>query len=242
MRKRQVAKMNVNRKIQDITNTIMERIIMESAMDEVANYPQNFSMDDFKKLRSFSQRVNYCEQRLKRLGSGSVRIVYLIDDTTVLKLAKNNKGIAQNRAEAEDSYARDNELTTEVYDTDENYLWVEMQFARRAKADDFRKLTGHDFKFMCGFIDFVHSWYGRYTQYGQCRDAEKYEEFLESDEYEYSFFWSLADYMNNFQLEAIGDLKRPSSWGVVKDKDGSERIVIVDMGLNDDVYGGFYKR
>ena len=224
-----------------IKSTVRE-VLLETAIDELANYPQSFSMDEFKKLTSFNARVKYCNQKLYRLGSGSGRIVYQIDDATVLKLAKNMKGVAQNEAEADDWYARQEGLTTEVYDVDEKYLWVEMQLARKARVADFKKLTGHDFKFMCGFIDYVRSLYARRTMWEPYIDKETYDKLVESEDFEDTFFYTLYVYMTNMTLDVVGDLKRASSWGVVKDKDGEERLVIVDMGLNDNVYNEYYKR
>lgn len=51
----------------------------------------------------------------------------------------------------------------------------------------------------------------------------------------------LYDYMANTGLEAYGDLTRISSWGVVR-RDGGEDIVLIDFGLDDDVYANFYAR
>ena len=59
-------------------------------------YPVSFNMDEFKGIRSFADRVKYCENRLKKLGAGTSRRVYQIDNEKCLKLAKNRKGIAQN--------------------------------------------------------------------------------------------------------------------------------------------------
>ena len=74
----------------DITNPLDEN------MDEA--YPTSFNIEEFKQLKSFNQRIQYCEQHLQRISSGSSRIVYKIDDEKVLKLAKNKKGLAQNEA------------------------------------------------------------------------------------------------------------------------------------------------
>ena len=64
-------------------------------------YPASFNMEEFKNMKSFNQRIQYCEQNLQRISSGSSRIVYRIDDEKVLKLAKNKKGLAQNEAEVD---------------------------------------------------------------------------------------------------------------------------------------------
>lgn len=58
---------------------------------------------------------------------------------------------------------------------------------------------------------------------------------------EYTIFYELNDYLGNYQLEAIGDLKRISSWGIVN-RDGEERLVLVDYGFNDFVNDEYYSR
>ena len=47
--------------------------------------------------------------------------------------------------------------------------------------------------------------------------------------------------MDGIGLESVGDLKRPSSWGVVK-RNGADEIVLIDFGLDDEVYDNFYRR
>ena len=61
--------------------------------DEVLGeeYPSSWNIEEFANLKSFNQRKNYCEQNLRRISSGSGRIVYQVDNEKVLKLAKNKK-------------------------------------------------------------------------------------------------------------------------------------------------------
>jgi hypothetical protein len=49
-------------------------------------------MDEFKGLITFKDRITYCDNNLKKISSGSGRIVYMIDDIKVLKLSKIVKG------------------------------------------------------------------------------------------------------------------------------------------------------
>lgn len=100
--------------------------LIESLIDE--DYPSNFNSEEFKKLKSFNQRVNYCNNNLTRISSGSSRIVYKIDEEKVLKLAKNKKGLAQNEIEISyGNYYDLNDIVAKVFDSDSNNLWVEME-------------------------------------------------------------------------------------------------------------------
>ena len=61
---------------------------------------EGFRLDMLISATSFKQRLAYCREMLgDPIGEGSSRIVFRIDDETVLKLAKNSKGIAQNLEE-----------------------------------------------------------------------------------------------------------------------------------------------
>ena len=79
-----------------ITESQLKNIIQKELEED---YPINWNVEDFKKLNSFNKRIQYCEEKLTRISSGSSRIVYKIDESKVLKLGKNKKGIAQNEAE-----------------------------------------------------------------------------------------------------------------------------------------------
>jgi hypothetical protein len=110
-----------------ITESQMKTLIGEMA------YPASFNFDEFRQLRTFAERVKYCEQHLKRLSSGSSRIVYIVDDEKVLKLAKNKKGIAQNEVEIRLGTEPYYTCFANVYEYDENALWVEMEYCQKAK-------------------------------------------------------------------------------------------------------------
>lgn len=213
-----------------------------------ANYPQSFNMEHFKSLTSFNQRINYCNSTLERLGSGSSRIVYLIDDNTVLKLAKNKKGVAQNEREIEvgtSSYYQGFNLFAEVYEYDDNGLWLEMQYARRSKKNDFKRILGVDFIFLQDFIQFTANHYLRNDEKRGyiSQENEKYfgsDEFWEKIDNDYTIFNSIYDMLLNETTKSYSDLQKLNSWGVVKDNDG-ERLVLIDFGLTDDIFDNYYR-
>lgn len=207
-------------------------------------YPVSFNMDEMLSLPSYAARLRYCEQRLKKIGSGSSRTVYAVDDEKVLKVAKNKKGIAQNEVEGE--YNLQNYgCFAKIYDGSDDYIYLEMQAARRAKSSDFKRLTGYDFEVMCAWIDYVHSWYARPARYGFGRNTQ-YDNIFKSEEFEeglenYNLFSCLQNYLCDYCPETTGDLKRLSSWGVVKEN-GEESLVLIDFGLNDEVWDEYYSR
>ena len=76
------------------------RKIVENILNDIDS-TQAFNIEEFSKLHSFQKRVQYCNERLQRLGAGSSRIAYKLNEERVLKIAKNSKGIAQNEKEAD---------------------------------------------------------------------------------------------------------------------------------------------
>lgn len=207
--------------------------VIDSLMTE--DYPSSFNMDDFKKLSSFNQRIKYCQENLKRISSGSSRIVYLIDNTKVLKLAKNKKGIAQCGVEI--SYGNDNyigDILAKIFDYHPDGLWVEMELARKVKKEDFKRIIGFSFKDFCVALN----------NYSLTAGKNKYSHELPLDKNIYEAMWEdefcydIFNYIGNYDIQ-FQDLLRLNSYGIVN-RNGEEKIVIIDYGLTNKVYSNYY--
>lgn len=217
---------------------INDGYLTEDELDE-ANYPETFSMEEFKSINSYSGKIRYCSERLRKIASGSGRMVFQIDDNTVLKLAKNKKGVAQNEIEGQPDYYRDGiGLFAEVYDCDDNYYWIEMQLAKKAKPSDFQRLTGYPFKMVqawCIYLGNRSTRYHRSTEYDNYFKSDGFNDNFDS----YSIFGQLQEYIGNYDVP-VGDLCRISSWGVVNGYNGEE-LVLVDYGLDNYVLDNYYR-
>ena len=176
-------------------------------------------------LETYNARKKYAERNLKHLSSGSSRIVYLTPSKTILKLAKNDKGIAQNKAEANPEM-KSKYLNT-IINQAANHAWIETHFLEKITEKDFREMTHLDFN------DF-----GEAIRYG-LRDVsgnddmekpENFEKVAKADIYQ-----ELHKIGEKYKLMP-GDLARISSWGT---KDG--RPVLIDAGLTADVFADFYE-
>lgn len=216
-----------------ITESQYKNIIGEMA------YPVSFNFDEFKSLKSFAQRVRYCDEHLQKLGSGSSRIVYVVDNDKVLKLAKNKKGIAQNQVEVRLGTEPYYTCFAEIYEYDEGGLWVEMEYCSKAKKSDFKKIYGITFEVLCCAIeDMANGNRMRpYRLFGKYQSIV--DEIWSGDENKLQeLFNSVHDYIGCEGLEGVNDLYRISSWGINKDNE----FVIIDYGLDDDVFEKFYRR
>jgi hypothetical protein len=221
-------------------------IILKEQLDTIEEmaYPSSFNMEEFKNIKTFTDRVKYCEARLQKLGVGSSRRVYKIDDEKCLKLAKNRKGVAQNIEEitlSNDIYA--GECFAKVYDYDESGLFVEMEMARKAKGKDFERLVGVPFDCYCDIITRTAANYlpnnSQSRRWINKAMDDTYNYIMDNID-EFEFIDEVIDYMSNYQLKTYGDLQRLSSYGVVK-RNGVETMVIIDYGLTENVYDNYYK-
>lgn len=126
------------RKIDTIIEEAISRVVNEARMD-------GFRVDALRGM-SFKNKIAYCKQWLgKPIGGGSSRYVFQLDDDTVLKLAKNKKGIAQNEQEynlGHDYYI--SHMFPKVFngsDGDE-FLWIVSEYVLPAKKKDFEHILG----------------------------------------------------------------------------------------------------
>lgn len=207
-----------------IIENIIKQVITEMA------YPTSFNMEEFKQLKSFAQRVKYCDQRLEKLGSGSSRIGYKIDDEKVLKLAKNAKGIAQNEAEANPHLQNEYpSIVARVFYAHPDDLYIEMELAEKLTKSKFKQIVGFDFDSIYPYLDDRLG--GHYSR--RYTGADK--EILDENEW----MNELGDMVANYNL-SYGDFKRLSSFGIVN-RYGQPQVVLIDFGLTNDVFDQFYK-
>lgn len=200
-------------------------------MDE--DMSNSFNIDQFENLSSFAARKRYADEKLYKIGAGSARIVYRIQGGKVLKLAKNVKGIAQNKLECElgnDYYASTN--LTKVFDCNPNNLWVLVEEAKKLTPTRFYQLTKVKLDDLRNFLNY---------EYFSNRGNRTYSKLENSAElWENEFVQSINDLMINYDMPA-GDLGRLSSYGEVI-RDGQPTVVLTDYGLNNDVYSTHYDR
>lgn len=205
--------------------------IIENLMIE--EYPSNFSMEHFANLTSFKARIDYCQDNLQRISSGSARIVYKIDDEKVLKLARNRKGLGQNEVEIEWSKERYfSDILARVFHYEDNNLWSEMELARKVNKASFLKHVECDIDDMFRYLD---NWYnlinGKQQLYGLRQSV-----IAELDEN--SIVGTLKELMDNTGC-THGDLCKYNSWGLVT-RNGVEDIVLIDYGFTKEVYDTYY--
>jgi hypothetical protein len=200
------------------------------------DYPPNFNMDEFKKLTSFRKRLNYCNKNLQRIGSGSSRAVYKIDEEKVLKLAMNRKGLAQNEHEITMAQYYDiQDIITKMFDCDENtHMWVEMELAKKLTNSDFERIVGFKFN---DYVAAIHNYYLDSVK-NQNYGFLKIDKDLVQDMWENEFIYQIFNFIGSYEVPS-GDLEKLNTYGIVN-RDGHETIIIVDYGLNNEILKKFY--
>ena len=213
----------------------IKRFIVNEAMSD------EFSFDTLKSLKTFRDRKNYCDKYLGfNVGSGSSRLVYQLDDEKVLKLAKNEKGIAQNEQEYSFGQEKFVDVTPHIFNEMcdiVNFTFIVSEYVLPAKEKDFIELYGINFNTFISVINTVSVWYGRKRSLGTKVLSDEEMEYLQEENPDIKEF---VDYVSNYQ-PPIGDMLRLANYGMVM-REGSPQIVLLDSGLSDEIYNKYYKK
>lgn len=225
-----------------ILNEKQEKIIKKEAIKEAVGF--GFSIEYMKQIKSLKGRYEYCKEFLgSPIGRGSSRVVFQYDDNFVLKLALNGKGLAQNEAEYEKFSDWSVDVFPKVYAefSDVNsFKFIMTDYVLPAKDEDFERCLGVDFKTYCDVLCTWQRW----------RNGKKWRlpmgcSELSTEEIEeitsYGSWHDLEWYFQNYDIQGFGDLIRLSSYGMTN-RNGEPEIVILDAGLNDEVWKKHYMR
>lgn len=175
-------------------------------------------------LETYNARKKYAERNLEHLSSGSSRIVYLTPDKTVIKLAKNDKGIAQN--EVEDNPEMTSKYLNKILRHAKDHSWLETHFLDKITEKEFEELTNVNFKDFGEAISYEL----KKVSDGSEKKPKDLDKLSKAD-----IFTEVAKIGKKFHL-LPGDLSRISSWG----RKG-KHPVLIDSGLSRAVYDEFYE-
>jgi hypothetical protein len=203
-------------------------------------YPATWNKEEFEKITSFAGKLKYAATHLPKIASGSGRAVFKIDDSKVLKIAKNKKGLAQNNVESE-SYLQNYDITARTFDSGDivQYIgpfWIEMELAKKVGKKRFEELTGITMDELHAHL--IYNSTRRKYNVAPPRTPEDaaYLEKIQNNE----FVIDLTGLMADYDFPDIGDMTRLSTYGEVI-RDGKPKIVLVDYGLTKTVWDDFYR-
>lgn len=204
-----------------------------------APIPDDWDTAKFAKPTSFREMVAYAKERSKQLGVGSSRVAFEIPyqgRETVLKVAKNNKGIAQNKEEItlfSDYIFRGLEIAIPVIDWDEvnedRPTWIHVEKAQKITNKQMSKfLGGVDLQTAISHVNFMA---GK-SKFAFSIESEEQKERL----YESELFNKLIELAMSFPSVIFGDLMRVANWGLYN---GSP--VIIDIGFTTETEKLYFK-
>lgn len=181
---------------------------------------QVINLNEIDKLKSFDEMKKFAKKHFEYIAQGSSRIIFKLDDGTILKLAKNEKGLAQNFVESNPKMK--SFLKPKMIKSSKDKFWINVEFLTPIKEKEFEKLSGMSFHSFNKTLEF-DSKSGKSTEPDQ--DVEKnkiYKEVLRLNK--------------EFDL-TCGDLTKISSWG--KSKEG--KLKLIDTGMTHEIYNEFYR-
>jgi hypothetical protein len=211
---------------------IQDLILLEMPM------PADWDKSKFTDRGSFAKQLAYAMERAPKIGSGSSRVAFEIPyegRKTVLKIAKNGKGLAQNEHEAQmlnDYYLKGLGIVIPVIDYDEQShmpRWIHTEFANKAKDSDFMKACGLNLADAIRMSEFLS---GKERPRNPQEQAwyNEHADRLEDNEFIHAF----VDLIGNYDLP-VGDFRRLANWGIYN---GSP--VVIDIGVNNEVWASHY--
>ncbi len=177
-----------------------------------------------------------------QLGKGTARTVFLGNKNTVIKIAHNEKGLAQNQAETEILDSMEIELDADKiqllpklvdYDRTSYFrgpVWLELEKAQKVTPKEWEAKFGINFK---DFGKIVR----QLDRPARLDDDDKiiYDKLIKNENGA-----NLADVLyllSNTYDVPLGDFDGIRNWGKI-----GNRVVMVDLGLTQDVYNSYYKR
>jgi hypothetical protein len=182
-------------------------------------------LKNIEKLETYQARVKYAEKNLKHLSSGSARVTYVTPNNTVIKLAKNDRGIAQNKAEKK-NLATKCKYFNDVIRNAANFAWIETDYLDKITPKEFEKMTGIHFD---DFGEAIRFGLKHVASNKKMKEPKNFDKVSKSDIYKQ--MRSVADKCDMMP----GDIARISSWGTKKG-----HPVLIDAGLTKKIFDEFY--
>ncbi len=223
----------------------IQEILLENDLEEMA-LPSDWDETAFSHDKAFYKRINYAKERAKQLGAGSSRVAFMIPDNgrdTVIKVAKNKRGVMQNVAELEilnDGYLGKQDIVIPLIDYDRKNphpSWLQTEKAEKVRNKQLVSLLGCNemsdlFYSVMDVVARKQLWMPSYKEViQQLEEAKKSEADIERFK---DYVDQVADLVNSSTLDPV-DFENPANWGLYQG-----RPVIIDLGFNEDVKFMYY--
>lgn len=208
-----------------------------------APLPDTWDKEVYKPSTSYAQRIKYAVERAQKIGKGSSRTAFEIDyqgRPTVLKVAHNVKGMAQNEAEANilsDYVLQQNDILIPIIDYDEEHeqpVWIHTEKAQRATQKQLCTLM------QCGSLPLlIYTAIYFYSGKGSDGTAQVMKLYNTTNREDIDTFFQYVDKLQDLMSAGINlyDFVTTRNWGIYQG-----RPVVIDLGFNDEVSAKYYSR
>ena len=210
-----------------------------------APLPSEWDQQVYTPQTSYKKRIDYAVARAQKLGKGSSRSAFEIPyqgRMTVLKVAHNTKGMAQNKAEAEllsDGYLSSLDIVIPIIDYDEEHqqpVWIHTEKALKATPKQLCEIM------KCPSLnDLVNSSVQAYTGETIGGDVLSKSKQVVAQKWGEDAVETFLEYVDKLQeLQQfnikIRDFDRAANWGLY-----NGNPVVIDLGLTSDVSKKYYE-
>ena len=192
----------------------------------------SFDINRFKKIDDLHLAVVYAERFLTKLGQGSSRSAFLLSSRYALKIAINEKGLAQNEAEV-DVYTnpQSRPIVARIYSSGDANQWLIADLVKPLdNIEEFESLTGTD------WVDEFGHWVADGIRNKQVLPGTPpfAKAVIQTALDNHLMFADLAqtDFSQGVHKGLLGH------WG--KTPDG--RVVLLDYGYTEGVYDSHYRK
>lgn len=225
-------------------------------LDEVP-LPPDWDPEKLNLRQTFKNRIKYAVSKAQKIGTGSSRVAFIIPyegRNTVLKVAKNLKGLAQNEAEIQvlDDYViGQSDIVIPLIDYDKDNkrpVWLQTELANQISmkpllqllrtptlwfltdAVKYRLALPDKPKYLNKPADLKEKYFDlkMWISYGGKPSEQSFEIFN-------TYVDKLAELKDSSDIE-LGDLQDNRNWGQFMG-----RPVVIDLGLSTEVWQKMYK-
>jgi hypothetical protein len=190
---------------------IFQRMAQKATLSLKQN--TNPILEEISAAKDYDERVKIAKKHWKKLGEGSARAVFQINGKLIIKVAINDKGIAQNLSEMRPENR--GECVNPVIMGDAKGKWLIARWSKTITKAEFKEHVGF------GFDNFVNC-----LSYALNNESDKKKP-KDYDEIKHTKLFSCLVRLTIDNDLLVGDEKKISSFGLLDGK-----IVIRDTGFS----------
>jgi hypothetical protein len=224
----------------------VQKLIESVVFETLVEFRSSFRWEDLKKIQDPLERIKYAAANLPLLGHGSSRVAFALPNTKyVLKLARNDKGFAQNQQEVEVFTSPTSQpVIAKIFDSADDYSWLTSETVKEFPDSEqgmnqFYQTTGLNFSLLSKILgligDYKQGWRENLGQ-AFARNSQIFQN-IQKNYLNHPFVKALESLMLNEGL-AAGDLSKVEHYG--RTADG--RVVLLDYGLTKEVWKKHYEK